>query len=42
MIFENLGDEKAMEMINKLITEGYSYDDAFMEVYSIECKMDEE
>ena len=41
-VFENLGEEKANEMIKELIAKGYSYDDAFTEVYSIECNMDEE
>ena len=42
MVFENLGEEKAMELYNKFIAEGMSEDDAFNEVYSIECNMDEE
>ena len=41
-VFENLGEEKAGKMINELIAKGYSEDDAFTEVYSIECSMDEE
>lgn len=41
-VFENLGEEKAKEMIDELITKGYSEDDAFTEVYSIECNMDED
>ena len=41
-VFENLGEEKAKEMYDKLIAQGYSEDDAFTEVYSIECNMDNE
>ena len=41
-VFENLGEEKAKEMIDELISKGYSEDEAFTEVYSIECNMDEE
>ena len=41
-VFENLGEEKAKEMIDELIAKGYSEDDAFTEVYSIECNMDED
>ena len=41
-IFKNLGEEKAGKMIGELIAKGYSEDDAFTEVYSIECNMDEE
>lgn len=41
-VFENLGEEKAKEMVDELIAQGYSEDDAFGEVYSIECNMDED
>lgn len=41
-IFINLGEEKAKKMIDELILIGYSEDDAFTEVYSIECSMDED
>lgn len=41
-VFENLGEEKAVEMVNELIAKGYSEDDAFSEIYSIECNMDNE
>lgn len=40
-IFENLGEEKAKEMIDELVAKGYSEDEAFTEIYSIECNMDE-
>ena len=42
MVFENLGEEKAMELYNEFLEKGMSKDDAFNEVYSIECNMDEE
>ena len=41
-VFENLGERKAKEMVDELIAKGYSEDDAFTEVYSIECSMDNE
>lgn len=41
-VFENLGEEKARKMVDELIKKGYSEDDAFSEVYSIECNMDNE
>ena len=41
-VFQNLGEEKAKELYNKFIADGLSEQDAFNEVYSIECNMDEE
>lgn len=41
-VFENLGEEKAIELYNKFIASGMNEDDAFGEVYSIECNMDNE
>lgn len=41
-VFENLGEAKAKELYDKFIAEGMSEDDAFNEVYSIECNMDED
>ena len=41
-VFENLGEERAKEMIDELIAKGYSEDDAFAEIYAIECNMDNE
>ena len=41
-IFKNLGEAKAKELFDKFKTEGMSDDDAFSEVCSIECNMDEE
>lgn len=39
-VFKNLGEEKAMELYNKFIAQGMNEDDAFTEVYSIECNID--
>lgn len=39
-VFVNLSEEKARAMIDDLIAKGYSEDDAFTEVYSVECNMD--
>lgn len=41
-VFVNLSEEKASAMTDDLIAKGYSEYDAFKEVYSIECSMDEE
>ena len=41
MVFENLTEEKAKEMFDKLVESGMSEDDAFTEVYSRECNKDE-
>jgi hypothetical protein len=41
-VFENLGEERAMELYNEFLAKGMSEDEAFEEVYSIECNMDEE
>lgn len=41
-VFENLGLARAMELYNKFIAQGMNEDDAFSEVYSIECNMDDE
>ena len=41
-VFENLGDEKAKRLYDKFRAEGISEDDAFNEVYSIECGLDHE
>ena len=40
-VFENIGEEKAKELYDKFIAQGMSKDEAFGEVYSIECNMDE-
>lgn len=41
-VFENLGEEKAIELYNEFLEKGMSEDEAFGEVYSIECNLDEE
>ena len=41
-VFENLEKEKAKELYDGFIAEGMSKDEAFDEVYSIECNMDED
>ena len=41
-VFENLGEEKAKALYDGFIAQGMCKDDAFSEVYSIECNMDEE
>ena len=41
-VFENLGEEKAKELFEKFKAEGMSDDDAFSEVYAIECNLDNE
>jgi hypothetical protein len=41
-VFKNLGEEKAMELYNWFIAQGMNEDDAFTEVYSIECNMDDD
>lgn len=42
MVFKNLSEEKAKKLYDEFIAKGLSEDDAFTEVYSIECNMDEE
>lgn len=39
-VFENLGEEKAKELFESFKAEGMSDDDAFTELYSIECNLD--
>ena len=41
-VFENLGETKAKELYDNFIAQGMSEDDAWTEVYSIECNMDNE
>ncbi len=41
-VFKNLGEEKAKELYNEFVAKGMSEDEAFDEVYSIECNMDKE
>lgn len=40
MVFRNLGEEKAKQMFKDLIRKGMSSDDAFTEMYSLECSLD--
>jgi len=40
MVFEHLSEEKAKSLYNDYIKKGFSEDDAFNEVYSIDCNMD--
>lgn len=39
-VFTNLGLAKALKLYNKFIAQGMNEDDAFSEVYAIECNMD--
>lgn len=41
-VFKNLGEDKAEEMFNELVASGHTKDEAFTEIYSIECNMDGE
>ena len=41
-VFSNLGETKANELYKGFRAKGMSEDDAFSEVYSIECNLDEE
>lgn len=41
-VFSNLGETKANELYEEFRAKGMSEDDAFSEVYSIECNLDEE
>lgn len=42
MVFENLGEEKAKELFEEFKANGINDDDAFSEVYSIDCNMDDD
>lgn len=41
-VFENLGEEKAKELYDEFIAKGMNEDEAFGEIYSIECNIDNE
>lgn len=41
-VFKNLGEKRAKELYDGFIAHGMSEDDAFNEVYSMECNMDKE
>ena len=40
--FQNISDEQAEELYDKFRADGLSEDDAFNEVYAIDCNADEE
>lgn len=40
-VFENLGEDKAKQMYDNLIAQGMSEDEAWTEVYSAECLLDD-
>lgn len=39
-IFENLTDEQVKEMFEELLAEGYTEEQAFTEIYSKDCALD--
>ena len=42
-VWKNLGEEEAARRINDLVmAKGYTEEEAFTEVYSIECGLDDE
>lgn len=41
MVFQNLSDEYVEEKYNEYQAQGMSEDDAFTELYSMECNEDE-
>ena len=41
-VFKNLSEEQAKELYERFIASGMSEDDAFTEVYSVECLMDDD
>lgn len=41
-VFRNLGEAKAQKLYDEFKAKGMSDDDAFNEVYSIECNLDKE
>ena len=41
-VFENLTDEQVEEMLEELLAEGYTEDQAFTEIYSKDCALDKE
>lgn len=38
--FENLTDEQVEEMLEELLAEGYTEDQAFTKIYSEDCSLD--
>ena len=41
-VFENLTDEQVEEMLEELLAEGYTEDQAFTEIYSKDCSLDDD
>ena len=41
-VFQHLNENRVMELYNELIDKGLSADDAFTEIYAIDCGLDEE
>ena len=41
-VFKNLGEDLATKLYNDFLDKGMSEEDAFNEVYSIECNMDDD
>lgn len=41
-VFKNLGEEKATELYNECLAQGMTEEEAFTEVYSIECNLDKD
>lgn len=41
MVFKNLGEDVAKEIFDKFVSTGMNEEDAWNEVYSIECKLDD-
>lgn len=42
MVFQNLTDKEVNELFKKFKAKGMSDDDAFNELYAIECNLDDE
>lgn len=41
-VFKNLNEEQAKELYERFIASGMSEDDAFTEIYSVDCLMDDD
>ena len=41
-VFQHLTDEEVMKKYNEFIAQGMDEDEAFQQVYSIDCNMDED
>ena len=42
MIFRYLSEEEVVEKVQELVEQGWDEEDAWSEVYSIDCNMDED